>query len=36
MRAIASRSTVRRWAQWMGKIGFELEPLAEHILARIK
>lgn len=23
-------------AQWMGKIGFELEPLAEHILARIK
>ena len=23
-------------AQWMGKVGFELEPLAEHALARIK
>src|SRR5690606_36512002 len=23
-------------AQWMGKVGFELEPLAEHILTRIK
>jgi transposase len=23
-------------AQWMGKIGFELEPLADHVLARIK
>jgi transposase len=23
-------------AQWMGKVGFELEPLAEHVLARIR
>lgn len=23
-------------AQWMGRIGFELEPLAEHLLLRIK
>ena len=23
-------------AQWMGKVGFELEPLAEYALARIK
>lgn len=23
-------------AQWMGKVGFELEPLAEHILVRIR
>jgi transposase len=23
-------------AQWMGRVGFELEPLAEHALARIK
>ena len=23
-------------AQWMGKLGFELEPLADYVLARIK
>ena len=23
-------------AQWMGKVGFELEPLAEHVLTRIR
>ena len=23
-------------AQWMGRLGFELEPLSEHVLLRIK
>lgn len=36
MPATRSRSTGRRWRNGLGKPGFELEPLADYALARIK